>query len=352
MIRVLAIVGARPQFIKHAPILLSAKNSFPGLKISTLHTGQHYDHNMSQVFFDQLKMPRPEYKLEFGSLSHGAQTGRMTEAIEKILMNHAFDGVLVYGDTNSTLAGALAASKLNVPVFHIEAGLRSFNKSMPEEINRILTDHISVLLFAPTKAAIKNLHSEGINKGVIETGDIMYDMLNIALDSGVVQRKENYRQFYLCTIHRPYNTDDQTRLLEILFNLNELDLKVIFPIHPRTKNLLSKSKINLKSFQNIHFIDPVSYFDNLNYIFNSSGVITDSGGMQKEAYMLKKKCITIRPETEWIETLTNGWNHLVFNELTAIGKLIKYEATDHNSGLYGDGQSATSILHKIESHCK
>jgi len=343
--KIIAVIGARPQFIKHAPIDYKAK-SYNDLDLITIHTGQHYDANMSAIFFDQLNISKPNYMLEIGSYSHGKQTGRMMEQIEEIVLEEKPDGILVYGDTNSTLAGALVGAKLNIPIFHVEAGLRSFNKSMPEEQNRILTDNLSSLLFVPTENAIKNLDKENIKSGVIQTGDIMYDMILIAQQSGMlIEKKEE--AYYLATIHRPYNTDDIGRLSYILRILDNLKLPVKFPLHPRTRNLLKKNMISLRDFVNIKFMEPVSYFENINLMFNSSAIITDSGGMQKEAYFLKTKCITVRPETEWTETLFNGWNTLLFDKLEKLPELIEQELGPYKENLYGKGDSSDVILREM-----
>ncbi len=349
MKKILAVIGARPQFIKHAPIELAA-NEFAELQIISLHTGQHYDENMSKVFFRQLGMRVPDYRLEIGSHSHGKQTGRMMEAIEEIVLQLRPDAMLVYGDTNSTLAGALVASKLNVPVFHIEAGLRSYNREMPEEINRVLTDHVSSLLFIPTEQAGINLKKEGIVSGVIKTGDIMYDLLQISCEKGLVVDESEYPQYYYATIHRPYNTDDPDRLISILEAFNSLDTPVKFPIHPRTKNLLQIRGVNLNQYANIQFLEPVGYFENINLINNSRGVVTDSGGVQKEAYFLKKKCVTLRSETEWTETLQNGWNHLVFDHLSDLPVFLHQSPGSYIENLYGNGKSRFQILQSIENY--
>lgn len=338
--KIIAIVGARPQFIKHAPIELFFKDKCSFL---TIHTGQHYDENMSKVFFEELGMRKPTYLLSAGGGSHGEQTGKMLIEIEQILLKEIPSIVVVYGDTNSTLAGALAASKLNIPVIHVEAGLRSYNKDMPEEINRILTDNVSKVLFCPTDQAIINLKKENITSHVFKTGDIMCDMIHIAKEQGVLQKTNNHNQYIYATIHRPYNTDGRLRLQKILENLNGLNKTVIFSRHPRTKKLMNNFGIDDADFVNIKFIDPVSYFENLNFMFNAYAIITDSGGMQKEAYMLGKKCITLRTETEWMETLTNSWNVLVFDDLSQIQEELENIPFDHNEMLYGDGKAAEEI---------
>jgi UDP-GlcNAc3NAcA epimerase len=349
MIKIIAIIGARPQFIKHAPIELYFKNRCDFI---TIHTGQHYDENMSKVFFDELGMNPPTYMLELGGGSHGGQTGKMLIEIEKILIQESADYVLVYGDTNSTIAGALAAAKLNVPVIHVEAGLRSFNKEMPEEINRILTDHVSSILICPTAQAIENLKSENIDQRVFKTGDIMCDMVHIAKKKKVLQKSADYLRYIYATIHRPYNTDNIERLEKVLKGLNELRSKVIFARHPRTEKLMNKFGLLDRNYENVKFISPVSYFENLNYMFNSKAVITDSGGMQKEAYVLKKKCITLRPETEWVETLENNWNVLIYDELDQMQEELEKTPFNHDELIYGDGNAAEEIYNIITNNFK
>lgn len=347
MQKIIAVIGARPQFIKHAPIEIAAKGK---LELISIHTGQHYDAQMSSIFFDQLNMATPKYHLDIGSHSHGVQTGRMMEKIEPIVIAEKPDAILVYGDTNSTLAGALVASKLNIPVIHIEAGLRSFNKEMPEEINRILTDHISCLLFVPTDTAVTNLAKEGITTNVFKTGDVMCDMVNIALAYLQKDLTEKAVPFYYATIHRPYNTDDIDRLKYVLSSLNKLSLTVKLALHPRTRNRMKQMGLLENEFPNIHFLPPLGYFENINYQYQSSGIITDSGGIQKEAYILKKQCITIRKETEWVETLKSGWNTLVFKNLSSLEVIFETVPKHHEAGIYGDGHSAHDIINKIISN--
>ncbi|MFD0939110.1 non-hydrolyzing UDP-N-acetylglucosamine 2-epimerase [Pedobacter boryungensis] len=342
--KIITIIGARPQFIKHFPFEKACEGR---LELKTIHTGQHYDANMSEIFFDQLGMKKPDYTLSTGSGNHGEQTASMMVEIEKIVLLEQPNGIVVYGDTNSTLAGALVASKLHIPIFHIEAGLRSFNKKMPEEVNRILTDHISDLLFTPSEAAKLNLTNEGITKGVYVIGDIMKDLIKYVKEKDLIGVRPIQESYYYVTLHRPYNTDDRERLKYILENLNDLSSKVIMALHPRTKNLMEKYSIDLNQFSNISFIEPQSYFHNLTYLTFSDGLITDSGGMQKEAYWLNKNCITIRTETEWIETVTLGGNVLVFDDLTLIQNAIDKSIENWDSNLYGDGNAATQIVNKI-----
>ncbi len=292
--KIIAIIGARPQFIKHFPFSKAAEGVFD---LVTVHTGQHYDENMSEIFFRQLKMNAPDYTLSVEGKKHGVQTANMMIEIEKILEKEQPLGVVVYGDTNSTLAGSVVAAKMNLPIFHIEAGLRSYNKEMPEEVNRVITDHISKLLFAPSITSVQNLQKEGIEEGVHVVGDIMKDLINIVLSKGIIDKPLNEAPYYYVTIHRPYNTDDKERLTYVLEHLNGLDKPVIMSLHPRTRLLMKDYGILIADFDNIKFIEPQSYFDNLTYLHQCEGLITDSGGMQKEAYWLKKRCVTIRKET-------------------------------------------------------
>lgn len=338
MKKICIIIGARPQFIKHAPVELALRKSF---HLVTIHTGQHYDTKMSEVFFKELNIATPNYLLNAGSSSHGKQTAIMLVRIEEILFNEKPDYVLVYGDTNSTLAGALAAKKLNIKVIHIEAGLRSFNKSMPEEINRILTDNLSDILFAPTKVSVNNLHNEGIKNNVFNVGDVMCDSIKLA--KSIIGEDVDVKDQILLTIHRPYNTDNLERLLDILHALNKLGKKIIFPIHPRTNNILSDNHINRDNYSNINFVEPVSYFELIKLQVESTCIITDSGGVQKEAYILKRKCITLRSETEWVETLENGWNTLVFDDLGKLNQEVGRIPGVYQDDIYGKGDSSFKI---------
>lgn len=344
--RIFAIIGARPQFIKHAPVELAfqAKN----IDILSIHTGQHYDAKMSEVFFDQLKMQRPFASLEIGSHPHGKQTALMMMALEEIFAKEKPDAVLVYGDTNSTLAGALVASKMHLPLIHIEAGLRSFNKSMPEEINRVLTDHVSDLLLVPTEEAVRNLKQEGITRGVSVTGDVMVDSFLLA--SQVVENDpgmNNGSDYFLATLHRPYNTDERERLAYVLESLNQLDFPVVFPMHPRTRNLSKEFGINLSDFKHIDIIEPIGFFDSIRYLIQSKGLITDSGGMQKEAYLAKKRCVTIRTETEWVETVQSGWNTLLFEDLSDLNAKLKSPLPHEHPDFYGDGKAAERMANEV-----
>jgi UDP-GlcNAc3NAcA epimerase len=344
--KIIVVIGARPQFIKHAPVSLELKKHF---NVKTIHTGQHYDANMSAIFFDELKISRPEYLLNAVGTNHGEQTAHMMIEIEKILLAEQPDFVLVYGDTNSTLAGAIIASKLGIKVIHIEAGLRSFNKSMPEEINRVVTDHISDILICPSDVATANLKKEGITKNVYICGDVMKDMLCIA--SPFMKAPTNDTEYVFATIHRPYNTDSKERMTSILSALNSLNKKVIFPIHPRTLNRVKGYGLPIEEMNNISFAEPMGYFETLSHQKYSQCVITDSGGVQKEAYWLKRKCITLRPETEWVETTYSGWNTLLFDDLTKIGEIIDSPVTgNYDNTLYGDGNASSQIVKIITNY--
>ncbi|MGG0718527.1 UDP-N-acetylglucosamine 2-epimerase (non-hydrolyzing) [Robertmurraya massiliosenegalensis] len=344
--KILTIVGARPQFIKAS---MMSKEFVKEEKVHEIivHTGQHYDPSMSETFFEQLKIPQPDYDLAVGSHSHGKQTGKMLMELEEIIIKEQPDMVLVYGDTNSTLAGALAAAKLHIPVAHVEAGLRSFNKRMPEEQNRILTDHLSTLLFCPTDTAIEHLQEEGIDKGVFQTGDIMCDTVNfflpLALKHSSVRTKLGLEKgnYFVSTIHRAENTADSLQLTRLLNALNSTSEKIIIPIHPRTRKMMKEYQIFETQFTNLHFIEPLNYFDMLALVHDAKGVLTDSGGLQKEAYLLKTPCITLREETEWIETVAAGWNCLVGRDSSKIMEAVKnLRVPQEHPLLFGDGQTS------------
>jgi UDP-GlcNAc3NAcA epimerase len=351
--KILTIIGARPQFIKAATVS-RAISEFKNLTEIIVHTGQHFDTNMSDVFFDEMGIPKPDYHLGIGGGNHGNQTGKMLIKIEDVLLIEKPDWVLVYGDTNSTLAGALAASKLHIPIAHVEAGLRSYNKKMPEEINRILTDNVSDILFTPTYTANQNLIKEGVdNKKIKQVGDVMYDAAlfysNFAESKSDILNKYNLssKNFILCTIHRAENTDDRKRLLDIFHNLESVSQKhkLILPLHPRTKGALENINFNLEE-SNIEFIDPVGYMDMIMLEKHSKLIITDSGGVQKEAYFHKVPCITLRDETEWTELVEHGYNKLIenFGSLPEeVDNLLK-NIVFNNQSLYGDGDSASKII--------
>ena len=355
MKKIITIVGARPQFVKAAT--LSRQFSLLGVDEKIIHTGQHYDANMSDVFFEEMEIPKPTYNLDIHGVGHGAMTGRMLEGIEEILLNELPDGVLVYGDTNSTLAGALAASKLHIPVVHVEAGLRSFNMQMPEEINRILTDRISDLLLCPTDTAIHNLQREGFNNfntKIVKNGDVMQDAAIFyaakAEEKSNVLKSINLSRYILATIHRQENTDSPENLQNIITGLNEINrqIPVVVPIHPRTRNILAQLNI-VPAFK---LIDPVGYFDMIVLLKNCEMVITDSGGVQKEAFFFGKHCITMREQTEWVELVENGFNTLTGSDAEKI--VTAYEQTkqkksDFSINLYGKGQAAEVAAKEIFS---
>jgi UDP-GlcNAc3NAcA epimerase len=355
MKKILTIVGARPQFIKVAPVSRVLREH---CEEKLIHTGQHYDHKMAGVFFEELNIPEPDFNLGIGSGNHGKQTGEMLSKIEEVLMNESPDAVLVYGDTNSTLAGALAAAKLHIPVFHIEAGLRSFNKRMPEEVNRILTDHISSLLFSPTQTSIDNLKNEGVVDSVHNVGDVMYDAVlyntklaedKVDIASYGVQSKE----YILATIHRAENTDDKERLQAIFESLNKLDKTVILPLHPRTEKKLKDFQLYhlVESSNVIKVIEPVSYLEMLLLEANAYSIVTDSGGVQKEAYFMKVPCFTLRDQTEWVETVDIGWNTLVDPVKMDLNILINTPHTaKYVENIYGDGNASSAIVKIIMNY--
>ena len=351
--KIVTIVGARPQFVKAGIVSLALKK-YPSIEEVLIHTGQHFDANMSDIFFRQLEIPQPKYNLNINSLGHGAMTGRMLESVEEILLKEKPDYCMVYGDTNSTLAGALAAKKLHIKVIHIEAGLRSYNMRMPEEVNRILTDRISDLLFCPTTVAVKNLEDEGFkafDSQVHHSGDVMEDAALYFYQKSVqLDIKPQYpdRSYILVTVHRAENTDDPERLGGIVSALNQLaaHTEVVLPIHPRTKAIFKK--LNLKL--NFEPIEPVGYLQMLQLIKNSSLVLTDSGGLQKEAFFFRKYCITLRDETEWSELVENGYNFIAGADTGVItslaGQYLNKKVVDPPN-LYGNGRAADFIVECI-----
>jgi len=377
MIKILNIIGARPQIIKAAAISRAIKNNFNNkIEDIIVHTGQHYDENMSEVFFTEMGIPKPKYNLNVGSASHGVQTAEMIKGIESIIFSEKPNVVLVYGDTNSTLAAAVAAAKLHIPVAHIEAGLRSFNKSMPEEINRITCDHASTLLFSPTKTGIKNLKNEGFkiknvaqytidSPGVFHCGDVMYDNslyfsdISANKSNVIINNKLKKNNFVLATIHRDNNTDNPIRLKQIFDAIikinNDYSIPFFIPLHPRTSNILKKNigdeLYNLIiSNKNIILAPPVSFFDMIQLESNTRLVFTDSGGVQKEAYFFKKPCIILRSETEWVEIVKNG-NAIIcdadFNKIMEAWKLFYSKPDMEYHQIFGDGKASEFICKKL-----
>ena len=359
--KLFTVIGARPQFIKAATVSReinnhNLRNDNRHVTEVLVHTGQHYDHNMSQVFFDELKIRPPHYNLGVGSGKHGEMTGKMLARIEEVLLEEKPDLALVYGDTNSTLAGALAAAKLHIPVAHVEAGLRSYNKKMPEEINRLLTDHVSSLLFVPTEAAMTNLQKEGIWYGVINTGDVMYDAflfyqkLSFTRSKLLSDLDLQPKSYLLATIHRQENTDDRERLTNIFkaFNaIGEEKCPLVIPLHPRTRNFLDRFNIDFIADSHIRLIEPIGYMDMIQLESNARIIFTDSGGVQKEAYFAGVPCVTLRDETEWVETVQSGVNFIAGADIdTAIAAYKRALTIDVNlkDGIYGDGHAARKIV--------
>jgi UDP-GlcNAc3NAcA epimerase len=360
--KIITVLGARPQFVKAAPIsrAIRAHNKFSDPKDQIqdfiVHTGQHYDANMSEVFFEELGISPPSHNLGIGSGSHAQQTGQMLIKVEDILLQEHPDLLLIYGDTNSTLAGALSASKIHIPIAHIEAGLRSFNRRMPEEINRVLTDHMSSILFCPTQQAVTNLSNEGIRRNVFNVGDVMYDAFlhfsqiakvrsNILKNIHLQQKTETIPVYYLATIHRAENTDDPSRLKSIFEALSYIDTTIVLPLHPRTRNVLKKSAFIPPS--NVQIIDPVSYLDMCQLLVNAKLVLTDSGGLQKEAFFAQIPCVTLRDETEWTETVETGWNIIASADPARIQNAVhtlRNTPETQISSPYGSGQAASNIV--------
>lgn len=371
--KIATIVGARPQFIKAAAVSRAVSKSNNNSQTSDhikeiiIHTGQHFDKNMSDIFFEELEIPKPDYLLDIHGLSHGAMTGQMMEKNEDVLLAEKPDTVLVYGDTNSTLAGALAASKLHIPVAHVEAGLRSFNRRMPEEINRVVADHVSTILFCPTETAVNNLKKEGLhnianpinritsnNPAVINVGDVMYD--SVLFYSGKAEKDLNIlgklkiqpKGYGLVTIHRAENTEDIERLEQILKGLTEIskDLLLVWPMHPRVKNYIKKLNFTFKH-NRLKVIDPVGYLDIVNLEKNAKTIFTDSGGIQKEAYFFQVPCITLRDETEWIETVESGFNVLTgADERKILDAYYNLPAVEilNPQNFFGDGHASEKIV--------
>lgn len=360
-IKIVTVVGARPQFIKAATVRRAIdghnrKGHEPKINEILIHTGQHYDYGMSEVFFEEMQIPHPMKNLNINSCNHGEMTGRMIIALEAELKTHRPDWVLVYGDTNSTLAGALSATKLHIPVAHVEAGLRSYNRRMPEEINRVLTDHIASVLLCPTRNAEANLEAEGITGGIFQVGDVMYDSFlfyqkqamkksTILAELGLKPKK-----YFLATIHREENTGNSETFLEILNALKQIgseDFPIIFPLHPGTRKVLKRLNLEKRLDSDIRLISPVSYFDMISLETHARMILTDSGGVQKEAYFAGVPCVTLREETEWIETTADGWNHL--GGTNAITIMKAYQAATRSvpkrqSNPFGTGNAAQLIL--------
>jgi UDP-N-acetylglucosamine 2-epimerase (non-hydrolysing) len=352
--KVASIVGVRPQFVKASVVSRELRKNNEEILI---HTGQHYDYEMNKIFFEELSIPEPDHYLGVGSGLHGYQTGEMLRKIEEILIIEKPDLVLTYGDTNSTLAGALAASKLGIKNAHIESGLRSFDKSMPEEINRILTDHCSDILFCPTQNAVNNLKREGITENVYLTGDVMVDSLlfnkEIAEAKSSILSDLNLKSkgYLVATIHRASNTDNKENLQNIIEAFQELKENIIFPVHPRTEKLLKKYGLYESLRSSVTLVEPLGFLDFIKLMNHAKMILTDSGGVQKEAYNLKVPCVTLRENTEWVETIEDGWNILAGSEKDKIVKTVKefkVSACTHKN-VYGDGRAGKIIESIIRS---
>lgn len=352
--KILTVVGARPQFVKAAAVSRILRERHTEVMV---HTGQHYDERMSEVFFRELGIPEPDYNLGVGSAGHSVQTGEMLIRMEPVFEKEKPDWVLVYGDTNSTLAGALVASKLHIPVAHVEAGLRSFNREMPEEINRVLTDHVSDLLFCPAQKAVDNLKLEGVTSGVHVVGDVMYDA--VLRHSESAEKKSTIlsslnlesKKYLLATVHRASNVDETQTLLNILETFAMLGETVVLPVHPRTRKAIQVA--GFKPGENIKLIDPVGYLDMLWLEKNARLILTDSGGVQKEAYWFETPCVTLREETEWVETVEAGWNVVVGTQRERIINAVRNVSTpDARPNLFGDGDASQKIVRLLEDERK
>lgn len=348
--KIITIIGARPQFIKAATVSRAIK-ARDDIKEVIVHTGQHYDANMSDIFFEEMDIPKPDHHLGIGGGGHGQMTGRQLESIERVLLEEKPDCVLVYGDTNSTLAGTLAAVKLHIPVAHVEAGLRSFNRRMPEEINRVLTDHAADMLFAPTQTAIDNLSQEGIPSDRTHlVGDVMYDAALFYADRASKPAwfdalEVQSSGFILATIHRAENTDDSQRLTDILTGLSQSGRQVVLPLHPRTGKRIQI--LGLPNFKNLHIVPPVGYLEMVWLEKNCDLIATDSGGVQKEAYFHGKRCITLRDETEWVELVDTGWNVLTGSDIDRIMTALMISEMPRKNPFYGVGDAANEIIDRI-----
>jgi UDP-N-acetylglucosamine 2-epimerase len=357
-LKIITIIGARPQFIKAAPVSSLIRES--GMKEFILHTGQHYDEKMSQIFFHELGLRKPDLNIGIGSGTHGEQTGKMLIQIEKVLLEEQPDLVLVYGDTNSTLAGVLAACKMQIKVAHIEAGLRSFNKEMPEEHNRIVADHCADILLCPTQTAMENLKTEGVQNKSHLVGDTMFDAVIQFVEVGkrksriLKKMKLESRQYFLATVHRPYNTDVPENLLNIIESFQALDKPVVFPVHPRTRQKMRQINEDFSSSNtNLRIIEPVGYLDMLSLQSNAKMILTDSGGIQKEAFFLKVPCITMRPETEWIETVESGWNVITgASKLKILKAVTETIWPEKQKNYFGDGHAAYKIVNVLADYAE
>ncbi|MDP2233248.1 MAG: UDP-N-acetylglucosamine 2-epimerase (non-hydrolyzing) [Actinomycetota bacterium] len=351
--KIISVVGARPQFIKAAPVCRALRAHHEEILV---HSGQHYDYEMSDVFFEELGIPKPDYNLAVGSGGHGRQTGEMLGSLEVLFDEQKPDAVLVYGDTNTTLAGGLAAAKLGIPVAHVEAGLRSFNRTMPEEINRVVVDHVSELLMCPTRAAVANLAAEGISQGVSLVGDVMLDTARFFAEhvnaSDALDHFElEAGQFYFATLHRAGNSDSASRLTSVIAALARLDRPVLWAVHPRTRKNITAFGLEdmLAAATNITPVPPISYIETVSLLRSAAGLLTDSGGMQKEAYFFGVPCVTMRNETEWVETVELGWNTLVGTDEERIVSAVSALSRPANRpAVYGDGHAAEAIVAALE----
>lgn len=348
--KIISILGARPQFVKLAPIARAFKKYENKVTHLVVHTGQHYDKNMSAVFFDELDLTPPHYNLGVGSGTHAEQTARALEKIEHILRDERPDHIIVYGDTNATLSGVLAASKLGMPISHIEAGLRSFNRRMPEEINRIIADRLSTYLFCPNDSGVKNLLDEGMVEGVLNVGDVMVDQIHhLKANKNIEYSYE--KPYVFMTLHRQETSDAVDALEQIMSKINNIsdEMLIIFPVHPRMKNIIKS--LPIKYGMHFKMVAPMGYIETIKHIKNARCIITDSGGVQKEAYVLKTPCITVRTETEWTETLKNNWNMLVgFNPnklQEAFEQALHFDRKTEHFQVYGDGFASIKIVNKI-----
>ena len=353
--KIASIVGARPNFIKLAPVSREIRKEFDE---KVIHTGQHYDYAMNKIFFDELAIPEPDYHLEVGSGTHGYQTGEMLKRIEEILLKEHPDIALVFGDTNTTLAGAIAAAKAHIPVAHVESGLRSFDRRMPEEINRVLTDHCSDILFCPTDVAVENLRKEGVTRGVYRTGDVMVDAIKehvkmAGIKSDILNELGiSSKEYFLATLHRAENTDDPATLKRLVRTFSEIE-GLVLPCHPRTEKYLKSYGLWDTLNERVRVIKPVGYFDMLMLEMGAAKILTDSGGVQKEAYILGIPCITLRNSTEWVETVSAGWNVLAGSEKESILRALReLKPVSKQRNVYGDGDASAQIRERLAEYQK